>query len=285
MEPQAFIRWVVGAIVIFAIIIAASSATYTVQPGYRGVQVTLGHVSPIAKPEGFGFKLPFVTTIYPRTIRQQKVTVDPQCYSSDLQQVTIRVSVLYRVPPASIVPLFHEFQTGVAGLRAQEGDPFASLIEPRVVEAVKEVTAQRTAESIVRKREEVKNMTLEVARIKVTDLLLIEDIVLEDISLTRELESAIEQKMVQEQEAARARFAQQQAQVEADTLVIKARGEADAIDLRGKALRENPSFIELQIVEQWDGVPPLVVGPHVSGADMILPIGDMSSFVPQPARP
>lgn len=83
--------------------------------------------------------------------------------------------------------------------------------------------------------------------------------------------------MVQQQEAARARFAQQQVEIEASTVVIKARGEAESINLRGKALRENPSVLELQIVELWDGVTPLVVGPEATGANMILPLGEFIS--------
>jgi prohibitin 2 len=83
--------------------------------------------------------------------------------------------------------------------------------------------------------------------------------------------------MVQEQEAARSRFAQQQAQIEANTVVIKAKGEAESIVLRGKALRENPSVLELQIIEHWDGITPLVVGPGATGANMMLPLGDFST--------
>jgi prohibitin 2 len=275
MTPNSLARWIAGALLIFVLIAAASSMTYTVQPGYRGVLVTLGTVSPQPKPEGFGLKLPFVTTVEPRTIRQQKETFKASCYSADLQQVEINLSVLYKVPPGSVVRLFREYQ----------GDVFNALIEPRVAEAVKEATALRTAEQIVQKREEVKTRTLEIARTKVTELLLLEDIVLEDITLTRELESAIESKMVQEQEAARARFRQQQAQIEANTMIIKARGEAESINLRGKALRENPSFIELQIVERWDGITPVVVGPHASGANMILPVGDMGKFISTPQQP
>jgi len=101
--------------------------------------------------------------------------------------------------------------------------------------------------------------------------------VLEDINLTQALETAIEAKMVQEQEAARARFAQQQVQVEANTAVIKARGEAESIVLRGAALRANPSVLELQIIEHWDGVTPIVVGPGVTGANMMLPLGDFGT--------
>jgi prohibitin 2 len=268
MTPAALVRWISGALIILILVLAASSSTYTVQPGYRGVSVTLGQVSTVFKDEGFGFKPPFVTQIIPVSIRQQTGQFLADCYSADLQQIKIAVRVLYRVPQASVVELYRDFQ----------GDRFGSLIEPRVAESIKEATAQRTAELIVQKREEIKTRTLELARSKVGGILVIDDIVLEDISLTGELERAIEQKMVQEQEAAKSRFKQNQAQIEANTIVIRAKGEAESISLRGKALRENPGVIELQIVERWDGVTPLVVGPQATGSGMILPLGNLESF-------
>jgi prohibitin 2 len=231
------------------------------------VEVTLGKVSTVFKPEGFGFKLPFITIIAPQLIRQQTAQMKADCYSSDLQPVKIDVRVLYRVPESSVVGIFRDFS----------GEPFESLIKPRVAEALNEITALRTAELIVQKREEIKSRALETARRKVGDVLVIEDVVLENITLTKSLENAIEAKMVQEQEAARARFAQQQVEIEASTVVIKAKGEAESINLRGKALRENPSVLELQIVERWDGYTPMVVGPAATGADMILPLGDFIS--------
>ncbi|QYM78496.1 prohibitin family protein [Horticoccus luteus] len=267
MKPKTVLGLIVGAILIFIVIIAASSATYVVEPGHRGVEVTLGKVSPNFKPEGFGMKLPFVTHIAPQLIRQQTAKMEADCYSSDLQQVKIAVRVLFRVPQASVVTIFRDYA----------GDAFDSLIKPRVAEALNEITARRTAELIVQKREEVKSQALASARQKLGDVLVIEDLVLEDINLTRALENAIEAKMVQEQEAARARFAQQQAQVEASTAVIKAKGEAESIVLRGKALRENPSVLELQVIERWDGVTPLVVGPGATGANMMLPLGDFTT--------
>lgn len=267
MNPKSVAGLIVGALFIFALILAGSSATYVVEPGHRGVEVTLGRVSPGFKPEGFGLKLPFVTRVTPLLIRQQTDKMVADCYSSDLQQVKIDVRVLYRVPESSVVSIYRDYA----------GYPFASLVKPRVAEALNEITAGRTAELIVQKREEVKSRALESARRKIGDILVIEDIVLEDISLTRALENAIEAKMVQEQEAARSRFAQQQAQTEASTVVIKAKGEAESIVLRGKALRENPSVLELQIIEHWDGVTPLVVGPGATGANMMLPLGDFTT--------
>jgi prohibitin 2 len=267
LSPQSITRLIAGAALIFVLVIAGSQATYVVDPGFRGVEVTLGKVSTQFKSEGFGFKLPFITRVAPQLIRQQTAKMETDCYSSDLQQVKIDIRVLYRVPQASVVSIFRDYA----------GDPFGTLVKPRVAEAINEVTALRTAENIVQKREEVKSRTLENARNKIGELLMVEDIVLEDIKLTQVLEQAIEAKMVQEQEAARARFAQQQAQTEANTAVIKARGEAESINIRGKALRENPSVIELQIVEHWDGVTPLVVGPGATGADILLPLGEFGT--------
>jgi prohibitin 2 len=279
MNPKSLAGLIAGALVIFILIIAGSSATYVVEPGHRGVEVMLGRVSPVFKPEGFGLKLPFATVIVPQVIRQQTATMVADCYSSDLQQVKIDVRVLYRVPESSVVTVFRDYW----------GAPFDSLVKPRVAEALNEITARRSAELIVQKREEVKSQALASARQKIGDVLVIEDIVLEDISLTRALENAIEAKMVQEQEAARSRFAQQQAQTEASTVVIKATGEAESIILRGKALRENPSVLELQIIERWDGVTPLVVGPGATGANMMLPLGDFTTGsapnVQQEAKP
>jgi prohibitin 2 len=263
MSPQMIGKLIAGAVLIFFLVVAGASSTYVVDPGYRGVEVTLGKVGQVPKQEGFGMKLPFVTSINPVSIRQQSGRFEADCYSSDLQQVKIALRILYRIPEAKVVTLFRDYQ----------GDPFISLVQPRVAEAMKELTALRTSELIVQKREELKAGSLTSARQKIGDLLLIDDIVLEDIGLTDVLEKAIESKMVQEQEAARARFAQQQAEIEANTVVIKARGEAESINLRGKALRENPSVLFLQVVEQWDGITPLVVGPGAEGPNMLLPLG------------
>ena len=265
------------AILIFAVIIAASTSTYTVQPGFRGVEVTLGKVSRAFKPEGFGMKAPFVTTIIPVTIRQQTKIVKAECYSSDLQQVTMELAVLYRIPESSVVRIYQEFA----------GDPFDNLIAPRVNEALKEVTALQSAEMIVKKREEIKTKGLAASKQKIGDILFVEDIVIQNIQLSHELEAAIEAKMVQEQEAAKSRFTQQKAQIEADTAVIKAKGDAESIRIRGEALKQTPAFIELQIVEKWDGKTPLVIGggAGASGANILLPLGDLQKARTESFKP
>jgi prohibitin 2 len=250
MSPQAIARLVGIAILIFAAVIMASSGTYVVHPGHRGVKVTMGKVTPMPLPEGFGFKQPLIATVHPVSVRQQTVEDKAECYSSDLQQINVDLRVLFRIPEASVVKLFQDYY----------GEPFDALVAPRVQEALKEVAALQSAEQIVKNRDQIKTRALEIARQKIGTLLVIEDIVIQNIAVSRELERAIEAKMVQEQEAQRSKFIQQRAQIEADTAVIKAKGEAESIRIRGKALAENPAFVDLQVVDRWDGVPPLIIG-------------------------
>jgi len=137
-------------------------------------------------------------------------------------------------------------------------------------EAIKEVTAQRTAEKIVKEREQVKRAALDLLRQKLGDIVTIDDLVLEDIALSSELEKAIEQKMVSEQKAAQARFTQDQTRIEAETAIIKAEGEAKSIKVIADALSQNPKILELRAVDKWNGVAPTTV--VTGGANTVLPI-------------
>ena len=130
------------------------------------------------------------------------------------------------------------------------------------------MAALQSAEQIVKNREQIKTRALQLAKAKLGEppLLVIEDIVIQNIALTKELEHAIEAKMVQEQEASKSKYLQQRVQIDADTSVIKAKGEAESIVIRGEALKRNPAFVELQIVEKWDGLAPVVIG----GADKVM---------------
>lgn len=262
-------------ILIFVVIVLATTTTYIVQPGHRGVAVTLGKVSPRFKPEGFGFKQPFVTYIHQMSVRQRTRPMPAECYSSDLQQVRMAVQVLYRVPEYSVVKIFQEYA----------GEPFDNLIAPRVQEAIKEVAATHSAEQIVKNRESVKKKSLALAQRKIgTNFLEVVDIVLYNIALSPELEQAIELKMVQEQDAAKAKFTQLKAQIEAETAIIRAKGEAEAIEVRGQALRANPDFIKLEIVQNWNGKSPLVVGSE-GGANMLMSIDPSRSGTPPAPSP
>lgn len=248
--------------ILFLTVLGLSSCGCTiVDPGTRGVKVSLGEVNPQAFPEGLTWHAPLITSIHEVSVQQQTKGMDAECYSADLQQVNMKLKVLYRIPEDHVVTLFQKYA----------GDPFDSLVAPRVAEALKEVTALQTAEGIVKNREKMKVAALAGAKSKIGNLVFIEDIVIENVTLSKELETSIEAKMVQQQEAAKAQFTKEKAIIDAETALITAEGQAKAISVRGAAIRNNPGLVELQIVEKWDGkVPQVVGGSH--GANMLLPL-------------
>ena len=267
MKSKLILYLVAFAFLLIFALAMASSGTYVVNPGTRGVKVTLGKVAPDPLPEGFGLKAPFITSVIPVDIRQSTKPMKADCFSSDLQQIKMQLSVLYRVKADAVVKIYQQYSTQ---------NVFEQLVAPRVQEGLKEVTATQGAEQIVQNREDIKTKALEIVRRKVGDLIDVNDIVIADITLSEQLEHAIEAKMVQAQEAAKAKFIQQRAEIEALTAAIKAKGEAEAIRIRSEALRGNPELIQLQIVEKWDGRAPLVVGGGgKGGANILLPLQDL----------
>ena len=264
------------AVLLFAAFLVLSASTYVVDPGTRGIKVMLGKAGDAFLPEGFGFKAPFVTHIVALNVKQRTMPLKADCFSADLQQIKVDLRVLFRIPEASVVQIYKEYA----------GDAFDSLIAPRVQEALKEVTALQTAEQIVKNREEIKQKVIKAAQHKIGDILLVTDVVIRNIDLSIELEHAIEAKMVAEQEGAKARFAQQQTEIEAKTAVIRAKGEAEAIKVRGEALKLNPAFLNLLVVEKWNGRSPLVVPANAAqkGSSLLLPLSTPEP-TPKPAKP
>jgi prohibitin 2 len=233
-----------------------------VEPGNRGIKITMGSVDTLLYGEGMVWHAPLFTHIEELSVRQQTASGEAACFSSDLQAVGIKTTILFSIPEASVIRIFREYA----------GNPLDSLIRPRVFEALKEVTALYTAEGIAKNRETIKLKALESARAKIGDIVTINDLVLENISLSPELAAAIEQKMVQEQEAAKAKFTKQKAEIEAQTTVLKARAEAESISVTGRAIRENPGVIQLELAKRWNGVSPLVTGGH---SGVLLPLNNL----------
>ena len=251
------------AIVLLAAFVTAMCSFKTVDPGNRGVKVTLGKVSPSFVGEGLTWKMPYLTSIYTVSVRQDTRETQAACFSSDLQQINMKLKVLYRLPESSVVKLYQEYN---------QGDAFDSLVAPRVQEAIKEATAGSTAEDIVKKRETIKQSALLATNQKIAGLIVVDDLVIENIDLSKDLEQAIEAKMVQQQETQKAHYVKEKAIKDAETMKVTAAAEADAIRVRGQALKETPDLIALKIVEKWDGKSPLYVGGGASGASMILPV-------------
>ncbi len=255
---------VIGLLLIIAI--GLFSSFTVIPPGHRGVRVTMGKVSSEELGEGVALKWPLgISQINEMNVQQQQKTEeDVPCFSSDLQTVTIKYAVMYRLNPTSVVQLYQDFK----------GDPYESLISPRVQEALKQVTAKYTAEMLVQKREVVREETRTLIRQAIGEKIEIVDFNLRDISLSKELEAAIEAKMVQQQASLKKEYELDSERKEAEIVAVKAEAEAKAVKIRGEALVTNPLVLQLEIIKKWNGVSPTVVmlGKDAGGGNVILPI-------------
>ncbi len=260
---------VVVGVLVLAVLFLLFSSFHIVPPGHRGVRVTLGSVAQDVVNEGVTFKLPLgITQIRDITIQQQTATGEAQCFSSDTQSVMIRFAVMYRINADKVATLFQNFR----------GDPYASIIEPRLQEALKQETALVQVEQMVQQRETLRSKTLERLKARMTEnggIVDIVDVNIMNIDLSDEVERAIEAKMVIEQEAKKKDFEKQRETTEAEITLIKAKAEAEAARVRGEALLNNPLVLQMEIIKKWNGISPNVVvlgQDGAGGAQVILPV-------------
>lgn len=256
-------------VILGLVLISVPLSCHIVPPGHRGVAVTLGKVQEQMRPEGLTWKLPLVTGINDICIRQ--ITIDGQAdtFSSDLQTVKVKFNILYRIPQSRVTMLYQRYQ----------GNPYEALVEPRAQEIIKQVTALHRAEDIVKKRLEIKTVALSGLRAVLISpdetqdpLMEIIDIVVNNIDLTAELERAIEAKQVMEQAALMKVYELQKAQKEAEITVVNAKAEAEAVRVKGEALRASPEVISLEIAKKWNGIAPQFISTTAGGANVLLPL-------------
>lgn len=256
------LKWLPAVVGVVLLILMGTSCFHIVPPGHRGISVTLGKVDANARGEGLNFKKPFIEKIIDFPIRQQTVEGNAASYSSDLQTVQIAFKTLYRIPEGQVISIYQQYS----------GDPYLTLVEPRIQEELKQTTSIYRAEELVKSREKIKVEVLSNVKRAVGDLVHITDMAITNFDFTDELERAIEQKTIREQEALAKSFELDKARKDAEITVVNAEAEARSVKIKGEALRNSPDVISLEIVKKWNGVSPTSVVTGRGGADILLPV-------------
>jgi regulator of protease activity HflC (stomatin/prohibitin superfamily) len=272
MNSRNIMRGMVIAIALFFVL----SCFVVVDSGHVGVVRMLGAVNMTPLEEGFHFKKPIVDRVEEIDIRLRKAENQATAASRDLQVVSTKVAVQYSLT-GPVVPLTYQ-KIG----RRQIVE--STLIDPAIMESVKAVTAQYTAEQLITKRAEVKvriqqaiedfiNTTL--VQKEVVGALSLANVAITDFEFSSEFNRAIEEKVSAEQEALKAkneklrRVTQAEAaaaertlaaDAEAYQIEVASKARAEAIRREAEALKGNPALIQLRLAEQWDGKLPQVSG-------------------------
>ena len=245
-----------------------------VNAGYVGIREYFGNVPDEPLQPGFHVTRYF-EHVHPIDVRTQRNTYKMESFSSDIQQVVLTVAVNSNVSSESAGILYK-----TVGMNY-----LATLMEPRLLENVKVVVSQYTAESLIAQRE---NLSRQILALMQNDLapygIVISNISVENIDFTDSFESAVEAKQVATQEKQRAQTQQEQATMEAqqaaerkriaaeaDAEVAKVQADAEAYSVQVRAEAEaqanekiskslTADLVEYKQIQQWNGELPRFVG-------------------------
>jgi len=245
---------------IFALILVFGCFTY-VPVGNTGVVKTLGAPRGKIFSNGVHFKLPFVQSVEMVNNQIQKLEVDANAVSKDLQAVTSRIAVNFSVNVGASVDI-------VRNIGAQLY--MDKILSPAVQESVKSVTAKYTAEGLITERAKVGAEIASGLSEKVTSYgIIVREFNIVNFDFSDAFNKAIEEKQVAQQNLLRVKTEQEQLIVKAEAQAKAAEEEARAILVRAEAQAEanrkiaqslTANLVEYEKLQKWDGKLPAVSG-------------------------
>ncbi|MBU1614157.1 prohibitin family protein [bacterium] len=245
---------VIAFAILFAIVLL--NPFVIVGPGERGIVVRLGKVQDQIKGEGLGFKIPFMEKVILVDVKVRKIEAGASAASKDLQVVTTRIALNYRLDPILVNKLWQEV-----------GPAFESrIVDPSVQESLKAVMARFTAGELIQKRSEVKAQVQELLGKRLKEKYLIIDAVsITNFEFSQQFNAAIEAKQQAEQMALKAKQDLVRIKTESEQKVAQAQAQAESLRLQRQQV--SPELIQLRQVEaqveaikKWNGVMPQYVG-------------------------
>lgn len=247
-KTKIIIGSIVGVIVIAMIILVASITT--VPTGYVGVKTRFGQVQDDVIQEGFNLKAPFIESIVKIDCRTQKYEIATEASSKDLQKISnLKVVVNYNVDKNNANNLYKEVGK----------DYQTVLIEPAILESIKQGISQYTAEETITKRSEVADVIINLLKEKLENKgVTVTALNITDLSFSEEFDTAVEQKQIVEQETQKAQYELEKAKVENEKKIENAKADAEVMRQQNEQITDNYLRLkeienEQKAIEKWNG--------------------------------
>lgn len=211
---------------------------------------------------------------YTQTYTWTKDCVDGSCENEEIGFQTVEglavradVGISYSIDPSKASLIFQKYRKGLDEitdlyLRNMVRDSLVKNASSMAVESVYGAGKAALIDSVQKDvSSQVKDLGLTIEKVYWVGELRLPTEVTNSINAKI---GATQKAQQRENEVAQARAEAlkviEEAKGIAEANLVKARSEAEAIELRGKALRNNPDLIQLNAIEKWNGVLPQVSG-------------------------
>jgi prohibitin 2 len=251
-----FIVGIFGLAIIFSIMSIA-----IVPAGYKGVVLTWGAVTGTSFEAGIHFITPIAQSVQNMNVRTQKFEALAEAATADLLDVSTNVAVNYHIDSTKANDIYQNL-----GLNYQE-----NVISPAVQEVVKSSTANFNAKELITNRAKVKQTIDDALQQRLIERgIILETTSITDFNFPTQFNDAITAAQTSTQQVEKAKNDLQRITVEAQQAVAQAKGiaeskvvsataEAEAIDIINQQLSKSPTYIQWQSVTKWNGVMPNIV--------------------------
>ncbi|MBN3876492.1 MULTISPECIES: prohibitin family protein [unclassified Nostoc] len=248
MKNQQFGNWqtTVLGIVLAILAIIGLNSFIIINPGQAGVISILGKARDGALLEGIHVKPPFITVIDVYDLTVQKFEVPAESSTKDLQNLSARFAINFRLDPIKVVEV-----------RRKQGtleNIVSKIIAPQTQEAFKIAAARRTVEEAITKRSELKEDFDQALGDRLDKYgIIVLDTSVVDLAFSPEFARAVEEKQIAEQRAQRAVYVAREAEQEAQADINRAKGRAEAQRLLAETLKAQGGQLVLQkeAIEAW----------------------------------
>ncbi|QLE43490.1 prohibitin family protein [Nostoc sp. C052] len=280
LKNQQFGNWqtTVLGIVLAILVIIGLNSFIIINPGQAGVISILGKARDGALLEGIHLKPPFITVIDVYDLTVQKFEVPAESSTKDLQNLSARFAINFRLDPIQVVEV-----------RRKQGtleNIVSKIIAPQTQEAFKIAAARRTVEEAITKRSELKEDFDQALGDRLDKYgIIVLDTSVVDLAFSPEFAKAVEEKQIAEQRAQRAVYVAREAEQEAQADVNRAKGRAEAQRLLAETLKAQGGQLVLQkeAIEAWRSggaqMPKVLVmgGDSKSGVPFIFNLGNVQN--------
>ncbi|WP_174711711.1 prohibitin family protein [Nostoc sp. TCL240-02] len=278
MKNQQLGNWqtTVLGIVLATLVILGLNSFIIINPGEAGVISILGKARDGALLEGIHVKPPFISVVDVYDLTVQKFEVPAESSTKDLQNLSARFAINFRLDPIKVVEVRRK-QGTLANI-------VSKIIAPQTQEAFKIAAARRTVEEAITKRSELKEDFDQALGDRLDKYgIIVLDTSVVDLAFSPEFARAVEEKQIAEQRAQRAVYVAREAEQEAQADVNRAKGRAEAQRLLAETLKAQGGQLVLQkeAIEAWKSggaqMPKVLVmgGDSKSGVPFIFNLGNV----------